>query len=504
MKCRTCGYALWNLKGRLCPECAAPWKPGDYELVANAVRFCCPDCLQEYYGTGERGHLVPRSFPCVKCARALDMDEMIVLPAAGVREEDTGVGKMPWLERGPDAPWLGAKWFGTVLRALGSPARLMRATPAGSSPGSAVGFAFTTLLFTTLIGAGPAMIFMLFMGAGAGGAGVMGLMIGLGFGVLMGLVLPVILMLVWSLCTHGLLWVTGPASAGIGGTVKALGYSSGVSTIAAVPCLGAYLWPVAWVWWMISGTLMLREVHKVSSLRATFAVLTPPLILAGIMSMWFVLGVVPTIRQAMATVQAQSANVARTLHHIHAQEISGKLNQRRAIKGAWPRHVAELIARDRIMPQSFSTGGSPLAGQISIGGVALADLTFLSGEELERALGDVTASVPADLIAYRMGDYVFTYPGLSVTDTSGDYWVFIAEVPAAQAGFVGNPPVPAAGPVWLIGLNDGSVVEIADADLPGAISGQNALRRGAGLPDLPDPRGVTGWHQGAALPASPP
>jgi hypothetical protein len=61
MRCRTCEYALWNLRWRECPECGTPFRPSEFDFAPMSVRFCRPSCGQEYYGTGPRGHLSPSS-----------------------------------------------------------------------------------------------------------------------------------------------------------------------------------------------------------------------------------------------------------------------------------------------------------------------------------------------------------------------------------------------------------------------------------------------------------
>ena len=63
------------------------------------MRFCCPHCDQAYYGTDLKGHLVPPQFECTQCGRAIDMDEMVLLPAEDTEDLATRVDTMPWLER---------------------------------------------------------------------------------------------------------------------------------------------------------------------------------------------------------------------------------------------------------------------------------------------------------------------------------------------------------------------------------------------------------------------
>ena len=109
--------------------------------------------------------------------------------------------------------------------------------------------------------------------------------------------------------------------------------------------------------------------------------------------------------------------------------------------------------------------------------------------EVTGPLGDtVTAHyglLPDGVTAYRVGDYVFTYPGIDLADARPGLWVVVmsADPDAGIAGF-------APGPV-IVGRADGSVRAIARSRLSAALAGQNELRAEAGLPALPDPTLVT-------------
>ena len=142
MHCKTCGYSLWNLDARVCPECAAPFLPGDFEFVPGTVQFCCPHCRHTRQGTDDRGHLSPRSFTCEQCNAAIDMDAMVLLPVEGLEDADTEPGVMPWLERGHRGVIKG--FFGTIGLAMVRPARLMRGVPKNASVGEAMVFGMTT------------------------------------------------------------------------------------------------------------------------------------------------------------------------------------------------------------------------------------------------------------------------------------------------------------------------------------------------------------------------
>ena len=157
MRCKNCDYRLWNLTSRQCPECGTPFLPSEFEFLLNSIQFCCPHCNQSYYGTGEKGHLVPPEFDCVSCRRHIHMDEMIVLPTEGVEEEQTKVDTMPWLER--KGKGVLRAWFSTVGKALVAPGRLIGSVPNDSSVGSAVWFAMLSNALVYLVGLIALMIF---------------------------------------------------------------------------------------------------------------------------------------------------------------------------------------------------------------------------------------------------------------------------------------------------------------------------------------------------------
>ncbi len=143
MRCKKCDYRLWNLPSRVCPECGQPFRPSEFEFPINSVQFRCPHCNQSYYGTGEKGHLVPIELECVSCHRHIHMDEMVLLPTEGIEEEQTKVDTMPWLER--DKRGAVRAWFASVRMALVTPGRLIHTVPESTPVSSAVWFAFSRM-----------------------------------------------------------------------------------------------------------------------------------------------------------------------------------------------------------------------------------------------------------------------------------------------------------------------------------------------------------------------
>ncbi len=282
MRCRTCTYPLWNITARQCPECGAAFKPSDQDFVPNSVRFCCPHCMQSYYGTGAKGHLEPSSFTCVSCSRPITMDECILLPTEGVAEEQTKPVRMPWLERADSNIF--KAWWQTTMMSMSAPVRLMKAMPVETSGWRAFWYAALTSTGYNLFSIVPCCLFVALVPflAGAGGGGRGGALNMLGVLAVMAagtIVFNIAYIGLWILSTQGLLRLTGPTPHTTARTSQALSYSCGPYVLAAIPVLGIYItmW-VGWIWWMVAAILMLREGQKVSGKRAAFAVLTFPIL----------------------------------------------------------------------------------------------------------------------------------------------------------------------------------------------------------------------------------
>ena len=51
MRCKGCGYSLWNVPGRTCPECGRGFAPSEFEFRPNTVEFCCAGCGTELFAS---------------------------------------------------------------------------------------------------------------------------------------------------------------------------------------------------------------------------------------------------------------------------------------------------------------------------------------------------------------------------------------------------------------------------------------------------------------------
>jgi hypothetical protein len=288
MRCKGCGYSLWSVRGRTCPECGRGFLPGEFEFLPNAVEFCCPACMQQYYGTGADGLPSPREFRCVRCGGACALDAMVLRPAPGVAADGAAPSYVPW-EREGVGVW--RRFLGTARDALVRPVSLGRAIAAseGVGPGQAARFVVGMALACSVPTAAVlwALEFLLPQWFGSpsralalsgrmwsGAAEYLAVAVGSALAVS---AVPVLL-------AGAALAVTRLAGERIRWTVawRCLAYSSGVAVLAAVPGFGlACLAPVVLAWWAVSAVIVLVQGARTPPWKAAAAVLLPPLIAAA-------------------------------------------------------------------------------------------------------------------------------------------------------------------------------------------------------------------------------
>ena len=110
----------------------------------------------------------------------------------------------------------------------------------------------------------------------------------------------------------------------------------------------------------------------------------------------------------------------------------------------------------------------------------------MKDQEKQSASLAVAESMPAGVIAHRLGDFVFTYHGIDLNQADPGLWVVILSF---------DPDVQSSGSSQIIitvGLADRSTMDLpATTFLTVDLPQQNALRASFGLPPLPDPSTVT-------------
>jgi Yip1 domain len=492
VNCRTCAYPLWNLPARTCPECGTPFIPSEFDFVKNSVRFMCPHCSQPYYGTGEHGHLVPREFDCVSCRARVSMDEMVLLPTEGVAENRTIPDRLPWAER--TSRGFVRAWLSTVWMTLTRPTRLMRAardTPAGS----AWSFAIFTLSAVVLAGAVPFIAFaMLAPGPGIFGfAFVAGAFLFLAGGTILAIA-------VWGLLAHAALKITGPTRGTIGRTYVALGFASGATVVAAIPCLGFYIAIlVVPIWWGIVAILMLAESQRVAIWRAAIAGLIAPVLFYAALAALF-LGTFSAVSTSMTAARTAAATVQPTT--MVQSTTTALVRYASAHNGRGPTHAAELLAAGSLTSANLiatNVTGSK-ASDVPIARKSLEDFFLMGPDERTAEAQAATTSMPGGVIAHRLGDLVFTHHGIDLSNPDPRLWIVIfSPNPASARTLSGN----IVGTSLPVGTADGRVTQVFLPQYARLLAEQNEVRAELGLAPLADPLTVT-HERPSVVPQGPP
>lgn len=488
MRCKNCDYPLWNLPARKCPECGTDFKPSDFHFVPNSVKFHCPHCEQQYYGTTEHGHLMPRTFNCVKCAQRIDMDEMLLFPGDGVTESRTAADVMPWLQR---------KQFGyvksllrTMFMAMTSPRRLMKAIPTNAGVGDATLFTLITQALIAFCGLGlPFLVIGLTILMNGNRQGTEMIIVS-GVCMLIGSIGILVLALVWTLLTHFLLSISGGVPHDMRRTAQAILYASSGNLLLAVPCIGAYCGIYfIWVWWMVSAILMVMEGQRVKGLRATLCVGAGPALAIAMSASLITFIAMMTSR--MATTFQGAPIPAGTFAPTNEAAIisAGMLAFAQQHNGIGPAHGVELVTIGQLPAASFALwqiGHDEKNVMLPGANVTLDALQYLPTNRRNMAAQNVAKSLPANVIAHRLGDVVFTHHGMNLSNADPGLWIAVICPDPDQTATAPTPGAPMRAVTPVAVLADGSIVMLTPST-GSMLPAQNALRATSGLPPLPDP-----------------
>lgn len=308
MRCKGCGYSLWNHAGRTCPECGRAFVPGDFEFHANAVEFLCGGCGQQYYGTGEGGLLEPREFACVRCGVACSMDAMVLRPAPGVADDAAELLHVPWQREGG----LLRRFLATLVEALVRPDRLGRAVAQGVSAWAAFRFALCTLA----VAAVPSYVAFVAIDVsqrwqGSGSYAIAGLAGSVAAAAwrpaLVTLVVVAAVLAALALGAAIACWLMRRLGAPVQWTTAwgAHCYAGGTLVILAVPCCGPFFgWTVAVPWFAVSVIVVLVAATRAPAWKAATAVLLVPSIAALLGAAWATLEISNAIGTAAAPAPA--------------------------------------------------------------------------------------------------------------------------------------------------------------------------------------------------------
>jgi uncharacterized membrane protein YgcG len=487
MRCLQCDYPLLNLVDRTCPECGLEFRPSEYCFPPKKIRFCCPQCHTAYYGTDERGHLEPKSFDCVECGRRLHMDEMVLRPAEGVSERELQVNSVAWPER--QRRGRVRAFFSTIWQGMTVPGEVIRFLPKNASLGDAVGFMAIMVALALALPWLVIVIIMMFdvsyLDAEDIGYGLLAFagVSAMGIGVLA----------VWMLSAHLVLRMIGGAKQGVGRTMLAFSYTSGANAMNFLVGLGV-------VWWALSFAVALGAAHRTSVVRTFVAVFALPVL--AIM-LWIGIAIADATSGnndryysgGYAMPPAAVSGPAQPMPPEHLEMYAEYLRKWGSEHdGDGPPHILPLCLdycdAEHDDEQYFTSewgAGKAFCASASSSTMSSAPVGEGTLEEAMEAdaiarlsiLAEFLEAWPEDVIAYRFGDYIFTYPGVDLTEYSTGIWIVVElRDPAAN----GEPD--ASTVVWARKCCD-EVMFTWDA-MAGKLAEQNALRAKHGLPPLPD------------------
>jgi hypothetical protein len=494
VRCKKCDYPLWTIAARSCPECGEAFKPSDFDFRRGAVKFCCPHCRQEYYGTSARGQLEPRDFDCVRCGTHVSMDEMVLEPAdAGALDSAVmGAGKInPWLDRGGSN--VVAAWFRGAGMLLSAPRDFGATVPANAPVGSALGFAAIGVLILTLgslLCAVPMYSFML-AGVGPGGPATSQLLGMIAWVAFQPLIVAAIVVGTCACVCHAILLVTGGTEHGFGRTLQVMLYAEGAtSLLSIIPCLGQF----SRIWWVVLAALLLMRMQRVSGGRAALATVPPILIPIAIV---VALVLMPSLLiggpmgAGIATTTVGTTYSAATAD---GQTFANALAGEARVNGAvWATTPLDAVADGTVSGETLLALVAPDGTSTGIGSALQSDIMFgASNENVRTAAKELAAKLPPNDAPFRIGQAVFAYRGIPETALSngltGSLWlVIVLPTPSDQS--------PQSSRQLLV-FTEWAGLPIEPEEFQARLDEQNQLRASLGLPaippleTMPDLRGV--------------
>jgi hypothetical protein len=220
--------------------------------------------------------------------------------------------------------------------------------------------------------------------------------------------------------------------------------------------------------------VMLHRGHQVSPLRAGLAAAIAPVTMVVLVVALYV-GMMFAFLGAAGGAQTW-ANAQHAVAPATTGQMTTALIARTRRDGAWPDHAARLL-EDQPRADLFVSPLSPTAARdVTAGGVLATDLAAMSWQERSAAIDAIAAGLAEDVVAHRVGDFVFVYHGMD-PQPDGRLWVVI------------ESPLPSE--VWqpaqvVVGTAAGTTATFPAAEFPAALDEQNEVRAEVGLAAL--------WH----------
>ncbi len=482
MECQHCGYSLWNIKSRKCPECGSGFKPSDYDFIPGSVAYSCPHCQQQYFGLDSHGHLTPRAFACENCDQPIDMDQMILQPAEGFENQVTQATDNPWEVRLKNKSTF-VYWVQVCLRALFRPGDL--ATTGGCKAYYRSGWFFLLITWSLVytLGLTPFQMMLysrsydrnllLFQ--------LLGMLGGWAGGIVFGFLIIVLAVVVWAGITHGMLKILGRPTHQLAETYDGLCMTSGTACLLTIPIIGLlYLgWYVA-LWWPVSAAMVLARQHHMSRFKSLCAVGFLPLVLFGGIAGYIGYDTYRNMMSWNAFVAPQQsvASVGKLI-----------LQQENPDGSMGPDHILRLVFKKEnqdwlnvLADSSEWQGGFGFVDDgFQEGCNRLGTLAFYNGDHnwkplinewYANVIDALDAMPPIEGPGYRFGGMLFVYNKITNDNFDPDLWLIVQWPRVAKVK------------EYLVFKADGTELRLAYNELMDGLDEQNALRRKLNLPEI--------------------
>jgi hypothetical protein len=266
--------------------------------------------MQQYFGNDPHGLPVPRSFQCVRCGGACELDSMVLRPAPGVADDATERFIVAWEDRAAGGRF--KRFWRTSFDGAVHPKSIGLAAAFGAEPWAAFWYlsrvsawvVLPTMLVVAAIWSAENVFGSSRTLRGPSGMAMLAWDVVWWLGVTAGLVVGIVAAVA---ATSGTATLTLRI---LGETVRwrvlwtVHAYTAGPMLIVAVPCVGPYCagWAV-WVWCLVGTIIALTFGVAVPAWKAVVAALVGPILGATIAAA----GVFFLVQQAATAIPAPTA-----------------------------------------------------------------------------------------------------------------------------------------------------------------------------------------------------
>lgn len=268
MQCHKCGYSLWNIASRQCPECGESFKPSDYHFKPGSVVYCCPECRRDYHSIDSDGNLSPREQYCA-CGHYMQMDQMILKPATGQENQHCYINRNPWVTRevGSLSSLIRA-WWQTTRMSIICPESLCVHSDSTDPMGHGWGYFVLHVFVSVFLSFCLLAELGLFAGFGEGFFDLSMLLPLAGYqaaiaftAIFLGSVGSVMV----GIPLHLILRMFGTKSCRVDQTLESIMFSSGILCFWMLPVIGVFFSPLLIFIWSVNASKMLARFHGMSA-----------------------------------------------------------------------------------------------------------------------------------------------------------------------------------------------------------------------------------------------